>query len=202
LDVATVAETGVTAFCLNACQSYTQGRRLVDAGALGGVVTHGEVDSHRAHAVGATLARLLNAGFPLAAALDIVGETRSSGGQYAVVGGGGVSITQSGSGPPNVWRVTATGGTDAVRIRPETYAASMQRFGVGAFQQSVLADDDEYHLVPGDHGPFGSSVPELRGELDYDLSAPLLLDGQLHWTDGNDLEAVFDGSLEESATHD
>src|SRR5699024_12393364 len=39
LDAGTLDAVGVDAFLLNACQSYEQGMRLVEAGAIGGIVT-------------------------------------------------------------------------------------------------------------------------------------------------------------------
>jgi hypothetical protein len=187
LDVGSVAETGVTAFCLNACQSYTQGRRLVDAGALGGVVTHGNVDSDVAHRIGRTLSRLLNDGFPLAAAVDVAGRVHPLGNQYAVVGGAGVSIAQTGTGHPSVWKVSRTvsgtgGGSETESSREVTVDTYSGSSGAGAFARFGLDDDDEGHLSPGRHGHFETSVDELTSVLKSKSLPPVFdIDGRLYW---------------------
>jgi hypothetical protein len=179
VDVGEVAHTGVTAFCLNACESYTQGRRLIEAGALGGIVTHGEVNSDLAHRIGATLSRLLNNGFPLAAALDVAGTVHPVGTQYTVLGGAGVSVAQSGSAGPTVWIPESDGnGYDATI---ETYQAPSQRLGVGTVWQSVLESDDCTHLSPGTHGPFEASRGDFRGVLEPTPPPPFSIGGRIHW---------------------
>ncbi|MFP4591173.1 MAG: hypothetical protein ACLFM8_06915, partial [Halobacteriales archaeon] len=94
LDIADLDEVGTSAFLLNACQSYRQGRYLIERGGIGGIVTLSEVINRSAVQMGATLARLLNAGFPLYAALDIAKRESLMGLRYIVVGDGRVALTQ------------------------------------------------------------------------------------------------------------
>jgi hypothetical protein len=179
LDVATVAETGVTAFCLNACQSYTQGRRLIEAGALGGVVTHGDVGDEMAHRVGGTLARLLNNGYSLAAALDVAGETHPVGAQYGTVGAGQISLAQGGSAGPCLWRVLPGG--DEYRVCVEIFTTHSLRQGAGSYLQFHVDGSDGAYLSPGTAGPFETSASDLRAVLETSLPPPFLIGEELHW---------------------
>ena len=94
LSLSTVSGTGVEAFLLNACRSFDQGLALIDAGAIGGVVTRRPVPIEAATDVGRRTARLLNAGYPLRAVADVVRETTHIGDQYQIVGDGGHAVAQ------------------------------------------------------------------------------------------------------------
>jgi hypothetical protein len=179
LDVATVAETGVTAFCLNACQSYTQGRRLVEAGALGGVVTHGDVGSEAAHRIGATISRLLNNGYPLGAALDVSGTVHPIGHQYSVIGEEDVSVVQSGTAGPTLWILSQS--TDDYELRVRRYTTPMEDHKVGGFIQIHVEDDDIAHLTPTTVGRLRASHREIRNTVETDNPPPFLIDGDLYW---------------------
>ena len=100
LNVTTMESVGVEAFLLNACNSYRQGRALIEAGAVGGIVTLNEILSDRAVGMGETIAKLLNQGFPLYAARDIASEESIIGGQYIVIGDGNTTVTQAPSRTP------------------------------------------------------------------------------------------------------
>ncbi|MFB6197755.1 MAG: hypothetical protein ABEI52_05720, partial [Halobacteriaceae archaeon] len=54
LDASTLGSVGVDAFFLNACQSYEQGLELIQAGAVGGVVTLRDVVNTGAVKIGRT----------------------------------------------------------------------------------------------------------------------------------------------------
>lgn len=94
LDASTLDSTAIDSFMLNACSSYQQGLRLIEAGAVGGIVTLNDVINDEAIKIGETIAHLLNAGFPLDTSLSIAREESVLGGQYTVVGAGGVTVTQ------------------------------------------------------------------------------------------------------------
>jgi hypothetical protein len=100
LDVSSLDQTGIDAFLLNACKSYQQGVNLIEAGAIGGIVTLSEVFNEGAVRMGETISRLLNAGFPLRAALTVARDESILGGQYIVVGDGGMTVAQSPSRTP------------------------------------------------------------------------------------------------------
>jgi hypothetical protein len=94
LDAATLDSTGIDAFMLNACSSYRQGLNLINAGAVGGIVTLNDIINEEAIKIGETVAYLLNAGFPLDTSLSIAREQSALGGQYIIVGTGEIMITQ------------------------------------------------------------------------------------------------------------
>jgi hypothetical protein len=178
LDLGSLSETGVSAFCLNACQSYTQGRRLIEAGALGGVVTHGNVGEGVAHRVGATLARLLNNGYPLGAALDVAGSAHPAGAQYAVLGGETASVVQGSSGFPCLWDVSPIEPGFEVTV----FAfAGRSRPGVGSYLELNPEPGGIAHLTPNTVASFETSHEELRAVATGPLPPPFLVDGAVRW---------------------
>ncbi|MDX1747032.1 MAG: hypothetical protein R3324_13935, partial [Halobacteriales archaeon] len=84
LDAASLEETNVDVFFLNACSSYEQGMNLIRAGSIAGVVTLEDVINSGAERIGLTLARFLNAGFPLWGALNLSKSESIMGGHYLV----------------------------------------------------------------------------------------------------------------------
>jgi hypothetical protein len=91
-------EIKVSAFLLNACQSYQQGEALVHRGSRGGIVTLSDVANSPATKFGRIIARLMNSGFNLRTALHVAKRELITGHQYIVVGDGGTTICQSRSG--------------------------------------------------------------------------------------------------------
>ncbi|WP_135662446.1 hypothetical protein [Halorhabdus rudnickae] len=100
LDARSLSDVGVGAFLLNACNSYAQGRELVDAGALGGIVTLANIPNPTATSVGKTLARLLDSGFSLSTARTLLEEDEQLASRYMVVGDGHANIVESQMGAP------------------------------------------------------------------------------------------------------
>jgi hypothetical protein len=176
LDAHSLTEVGVDAFLLNACQSYDQGTALIDAGAIGGVVTLEEVVNEGAVEVGCTLARLLNRGFPLRAALDLAGDESVIGHQYAVLGDGGLSIAQAESGTPYICEIDESGEEFSLSIK--TYPTSDR--GLGSVFMPFLEDNDTYYLSSGSLEEFDLSRAELA-EFLHKENAPVLVDGEFKW---------------------
>ncbi|QGN06941.1 hypothetical protein Hrd1104_06290 [Halorhabdus sp. CBA1104] len=108
LDAETLSDIDVGAFLLNACRSYDQGRALVDAGALGGIVTLANVPNPTATEIGKNLARLLNTGFSIANARSVLGEDEKLANRYLVIGDGNANIVKSKIGSPVLMQITAT----------------------------------------------------------------------------------------------
>lgn len=94
LDLHSLASTDLQAFFLNACASYNQAIALVEAGAIGGLATREDVVNTGAVEMGGTLARLLNTGYSLRAAVSLARETELLGRKYIVVGYGGHTLVQ------------------------------------------------------------------------------------------------------------
>ncbi|WP_415378621.1 hypothetical protein [Halosimplex sp. TS25] len=101
LDTRHLSEINVSAFLLNACDSYEQGRGLVESGAMAGIATVTDIVNEAATSVGRTVAKLLNQGFSLAATVSIIKQYEQIGHHYLVVGDASASIVENRSGTPN-----------------------------------------------------------------------------------------------------
>jgi len=101
LDATELETVNVSAFLLNACDSYDQGRALIEAGAMGGIATMADIINEAATSVGRTVAKLLNQGFPLAATVEMIKEYEQIGHHYLAIGDGSTSIVENTSGTPH-----------------------------------------------------------------------------------------------------
>jgi hypothetical protein len=185
LDATALDEVGVDAFLLNACHSYGQGMGLIDAGAIGGIVTVDEVVNSEAVRVGRSLGRLLDAGFPLGGALDVAREAEPLGSQYLVVGDSRLAVSQFPGGTPHASTVERTG--DGLRLWVQTY--SLPERGSGTMFTPEIPEHERFYLNSGELGPFEVS----RSELDQFLSAGrgvFFLDGDLHWSEDVDVSEI------------
>jgi hypothetical protein len=186
LDAGDVDSVGAEAFVLNACQSYEQGMKLIDAGSVGGVVTLNDVINSGAVRVGKTMVRLLNRGFPLRAALSIARGRSIVGDQYIVVGDGNVDVVQTESNVAMLC-VVETGDDETVEVTLESYVSG--EGGMGGFFKPLFGDSDRYHLTSGDHGPFTLTREELRRTLAME-TVPTKVDGRFAWSDDLDVDEL------------
>jgi len=184
LDVRTDLEsTGVQAFLLNACNSYEQGLGLIDAGAVGGIVTLNDVINEGAVKIGETVARLLNSGFPLRAALTIAREESVLGGQYIVVGDGGMTVAQPASGTPNLANITPVG--DSFNVEIETFSTDVT--GLGTVFMPHIDEAEEFFLTSGRIESFSMTKAELIQFLQLE-DIPVRIDGELRWCSSLNLD--------------
>ncbi len=177
LDVATVDSTDIEAFLLNACNSYRQGLRLIESGAIGGIVTLNDIINDGAIRIGETIARLLNAGFPLRAALTIARDQSVQGGQYIVVGDGGMTIGQPVGAAPNILDVSQKDGCFEVTMK--TFATD--EFGLGALLKPMFSNVTKHYLNSGKIDTFLISEEELAEFLNLTMF-PVRLDDELYWS--------------------
>lgn len=178
LDVATLEQTGIDAFLLNACNSYQQGLSLVRAGAIGGIVTLAEIISDRAVHIGETIARLLNTGFPLRAALTIARDEHILGGQYIVVGDGGMTVSQAKSQVPNLLKMAPVDSGFEVDIQ----TAVTDTMALGAVYEPHIGDNSTYFLTSGVLDTFRVSNDELADFLKLQNVPVKVGDGSLNWS--------------------
>ncbi|MDX1744767.1 MAG: hypothetical protein R3324_02420, partial [Halobacteriales archaeon] len=157
LDASTLESTGVDVFFLNGCTSYEQGMSLIEAGSIAGIVTLQDVINSGAERVGNTLARLLNCGFPLRAAMTIARDESIMGGHYLVIGDGGIEIAQSEGGAPVLCRLEALG--DYWKLDYLSYPT--HEMGMGAITTPFIDGCDEYYLTSGHNGTFELTDDEL-----------------------------------------
>ncbi|WP_199268476.1 hypothetical protein [Halomarina oriensis] len=184
LDATTLDDVGVDAFFLNACTSYQQGMALIDAGAVGGIVTVADVVNTGATAVGRMLTRMLNAGFPLQAALSVASDESLFGAQYLVVGDGNTEIAQSEAGSTSImyFENRPDGGGDR-----ETYEVSFQfypnrLYGMGSLGTPVLEGYTDSILAGNETPTYSASGRDIRSLLDIS-SCPVRVDDEWRWSE-------------------
>ncbi|WP_423744053.1 hypothetical protein V5735_13840 (plasmid) [Haladaptatus sp. SPP-AMP-3] len=182
-DVATV---GVDMFLLNACRSYVPGKRLIEAGSIGGIVTYSEIGNAGATVIGQTIARLLNAGFPLRSALSIARRRRLVGNQYVVVGDGSIQVVQSESAPL-VFSVDPLG-DDEYALGIRTYPTNQH--SMGSFLLPYIDDEESYYLLGGDLPTFTVTGDELQRYLKLEDTA-VVYDHDLYWSSDVDVRRDF-----------
>jgi hypothetical protein len=187
LDAETVEETGATTVLLNACRSHDQGVALVEAGARAAIVSWGDVDNLGAVEVGETFARLLNYGFDVGDALEVVEEYTSIGRHYVVVGDPGVTVAQCVDTNPYVYELDRESTVpprsgDEVETTVVSYATRESKLGTASKPYLQSDDDPDFYLVPGPLKTFTNTGEELR-EILHDYSAPVVVDGELRWSD-------------------
>ncbi|WP_256686396.1 hypothetical protein [Halococcus qingdaonensis] len=178
LDARQLDSVGVDAFLLNACQSYRQGMALIEAGAIGGIVTISDILNSEGVKMGRALACLLDAGFPLGPALEIARGESIVGGQYLVVGDGGFAIADAAGGTPTLCEIERTG--DGFRIDQITYPTRER--GLGSLFIPATSGDRDCYLSSGRVRRLNLSAHELWAFLTLE-AMPVKIDGQLHWSD-------------------
>lgn len=178
LDVSTLDETGVEAFLLNACSSHEQGLGLIEAGAIGGIVTLTDIPNEGAVEMGELIARLLNVGFPLRAALTIVREENVLGGQYIVVGDGGMTVVQSQSETPNMLEINRNECGNSVDI----YTFATDAFGLGTIYRPLIGDNTTYFLSSGPIPTFHIPQEELSTFLNLENVPVRINNNSLTWS--------------------
>lgn len=183
LDAQSLDEVGVDAFFLNACQSYDQGMALIEAGSIGGVVTLREVVNSGAVAVGSTLARLLNRGFPLRTGLEVARDESAMGHQYVVVGDGGISVAQTESGVALLCELEEL--EEGYEFTIHTYPTESK--GMGTMFLPFLEGVDCHYLSAGELDSFEVGQEELLNLLALE-NYPVRVDGELRWSSNMLLE--------------
>jgi hypothetical protein len=179
LDAGQIGDVGADTFVLNACSSYEQGRRLVDNGAIAGVVTLKDVISSMATKIGRNIARLLNHGFPIGSATNLIQDTMFSGEHYAVVGDSNASLAQTTTGVPEVQRIEIAN-DGRFELYVETFGS--WNYDTGAMFTSDLDSFDRNYIVPGEFGSVKIHDERLCNYLNR-RSTPVIAAGAFHWSD-------------------
>ncbi|ELY64149.1 hypothetical protein [Natronococcus jeotgali] len=181
-----IKESNVKAFFLNACQSHTQGLYLIEAGSIGGIVTLGNVINSGAIEVGRGVAKLLNQGFPLYGALDIVKNETVVGQQYYMVGDGRTTIAQSDLEVPNLCSIKKSNGGYLIDIT--TYDSVQAEKGTISIPH--LSPIDGYYVVPGKTGQILAERSQLEEFLDQGRF-PIVVDETVYWSDGVTVDSLW-----------
>lgn len=178
LDVRSLDSVDVGVFFLNACHSYEQGLALSRRGAFGGVATLGDIINEHAVESGASLARLLNLGFPLRGALEMVREWTVLGDQYLIIGDGSTDVAQSDGGAPTVVTVEPGTSPDSYDVRFRHYPA--KEFQIGSVTSPNIETIDDMFLLPMDGYETTVTTEQLREYVTW-TETPVLTDGALRW---------------------
>ncbi len=187
LNIGKMGDVAVDTFLLNGCRSYEQGKRLIDAGSIGGVVTYSHIGNKSATTVGRLIARLLNRGFSLRSALTLARNQQIVGNQYVIVGDGSVEITQSESGTPMMCEIRSGGKESRFMTKLTTYPTLEQ--GVGSYYWPYIDEIQTYFLSGGDLPPFPLSTETLSQFLRLE-PFPVLLGDDLYWSTEIDVSDV------------
>ncbi|MCG1004246.1 MULTISPECIES: hypothetical protein [Halobacterium] len=181
LDTRTLAKTGVKAFFLNGCRSYEQGRALLTAGAVGGIATADDVSDDDAGRAGHAVSMLLDSGFPLYAALDVLGRTGLRRDRYAILGSGTLAFRASETGTPFLYETDTAAfdaDTDPIPVTGRYYPYGVH--GIGAFVHSTYATTD---AIIASGRVRCEQLPRADLERSLDVSPhPMLVDGELRYT--------------------
>ncbi|MFD1512541.1 hypothetical protein [Halomarina rubra] len=188
LDARTLDEAGMRAFVLNGCRSYQQGRALVECGAIGGVVTLSNVTNVPATVVGQQIAQLLNAGFSLSAALEVIGRETVTGRQYVIVGDGNAALTAPRSGGAFRLKLNSTDSGYMLSY----YSYPVTGWGLGATATPNIGDNTQQYLTGGHVATFSATKSETRDLFDTNVRLPVTVDGTLHWSNEIDVDTVVD----------
>jgi hypothetical protein len=180
-DAADVNETGVDAFFLNACESYQQGRCLIESGAIAGVTTLTPVSDDEAEAMGKKVARLLNLGFPLYAALDVA-STGQDYNNYTVMGDSSFNIVQPDEGAATLCKINS-GSSGIINISYITYSAG--RSMIGSITK-VFIRTDKYYLTSGVTGTFELNRSQFNEFISMG-EFPVIKNNNIYW-DGDNIK--------------
>ncbi|MDV7350276.1 caspase family protein [Halorubrum distributum] len=177
-------EIGVSAFLLNACQSYQQGEALVHRGSRGGIVTLSDVANSPATTLGRIIARLMNSGFNLRTALHVAKRELITGHQYIVVGDGGTTVCQSRSGSVSV--------LDISELSVDSWDMDARMlpngpYGKGSLTGINISNSTDNHYIPTTISVRDIRKQELSDFLNLE-TAPVFIDDRLSWSD----EVVID----------
>lgn len=163
LDVDTITDVNVSTFILNGCRSFRQGERLVDAGAIGGIVTLENVHNSIATELGHNIARLLNDGWPLDGALKLVKDDALAGRNYLVVGDGSAEIVSPDTGVPTSAIIEPVG-AESFDVRFYTFPT--RSYHLGSIHNPIISDDGTRYLVGGETETFTVSTEDLSEFFD------------------------------------
>ncbi|PSQ18732.1 hypothetical protein BRD04_10910 [Halobacteriales archaeon QS_9_67_17] len=194
LDAHDIEEVNTTAFILNGCRSFRQGQALVDRGAVAGIVTLDNIHNSLATEIGTNIARLLNRGFPLDAAVEVVKDDALVGRHYIVVGDGSVEIVKPKSGALTLNIIRAHEWDESFDLTMRTYVTESHHLGtlcvphVGENQVQYLASGiiNTSEVSPeqlDDYLGLSTEPVQLAGEIDQTTIS-------LRWSDSLTSEKI------------
>jgi len=178
LDTQELNDVGVSAFLLNACDSYDQGYGLVENGAMAGIATVTDIVNEAATSVGRTVARLLNQGFSLAATVEIIKEYEQIGHHYMVVGDSSASVVKNDSGTPQKAEIRPL---DDGKYELKLYGYPRLDHPLGTMFHPHMDGYVRYHLNAGEMCAIELGEEEMKSYL-LKQDVPVIEESELRWS--------------------
>jgi hypothetical protein len=178
LDAETIEQVNVRAFMLNGCRSFEQGMELINAGAIGGLCTLTSVGNTPATSIGRTVARLLNSGFSLGGALDIIKDEFMTARQYMIVGDPRITVAESAGTVPVLAKLRCM---DASTFNMSVHGYSTDKAHIGGIYTPIIPEDEPYYVHGGPSGNFSINSDDLLSYLDLS-QFPVIFDNTLMWS--------------------
>ncbi|WP_439027018.1 hypothetical protein [Haloarchaeobius sp. DT45] len=176
LPADSLAECNTQTFFLNACGSFHEGMALVEKGAVTGAVTFTQVLNDHAVKVGSAFARLLIHGFSFERALRIARRRIMMGKDYAVVGDGTHTLTQTTNRLPTT--------AELERLGDDQYFLTFDQFSLqhaGSYYHPYV-EGNEYSYLCGNESEFALSRNSALEFLDR-ADTSVIYDGEFYWSD-------------------
>jgi hypothetical protein len=176
LSASNLERCSVQTFFLNACGSFYEGMELVEKGSVAGAVTFRKVLNDHAVKVGSTFAKLLVHGFSIERALGLARRRIMMGKDYAVVGDGTHSLTQSDSRLP----ATAT----LEELDGGQYLLTFDCYSTRATGSYYFphAETNEYASLCGNELSLRLTEPELVSLL-KSTQTSVIYGGDIYWSE-------------------
>ncbi|WP_237560507.1 hypothetical protein [Halapricum salinum] len=177
LDCRDLEEVNVSAFLLNACKSYEQGNALVKNGAIGGIVTVADLLNKTATKLGQTLAHLLDGGFSLFTALEILEKRSIIGNHYLIVGDGNTQVVESRTGSPYLAKVSKI--RDCFGVQFEFYPS--KNYSIGSMVIPKIKKESPKYLAGNRTEEYVLSEYDLE-EFLMTHGFPVEFDDTIYWS--------------------
>lgn len=185
LDLRILPRTGVSAFFLDGECSYRQGLPLVRVGAIAGVVSTNDATPPGLN-TGLTLARLLDFGYPLHGAVDVL-ERCHPDVRYTVVGDAYHQICRTSHNALYLEADPSASTETTITPRVRFYDTPQEGIGTAYFTGGTI---EGYRHLAGFHSP--TYHRETFSDVADQIECPILVDGELHWPDDYTPEELWD----------
>ena len=166
----------IKTFFLNACGSFEQGRKLIDRGSVGGVVTRNRVLNREATRIGSTFANLVIHGFDIEQSLKIASKKSITNHEYFVIGDGTYRLTQGDDPDPSIIKINPIG-NDTFHVTDDNNSIR----GIGICKQTDLSNEDKYMLV-GNSTTVEMARKDLIDNI-KNINEPIIFNGTYYWSD-------------------
>ena len=177
LDVADLDRVEISSFLLNACKSYRQGKELVEKGSLGGIVTVTDVLNKSATKIGRTLSRLLDNGFSLLSALEVLEKESLLASHYLVIGDGNSQICGSKSGTPLMGIIHP----NSNRLNIVFHYYPSDNYSMGSIAKPQLDSNTMHYIASGKTRLMSTSRQELNSLFTRE-DFPISVNSSIYWS--------------------